>query len=173
MKKLLAAIIIGSVILVAGTALAANGWSGYNYKARIFVGTGYQYCEQKYGWNTAICDAYLGVYANDKIVMKWSEAWQMSEFGPDGIRGNGDELPWTSDAWENNEWNGKIPGGSGSVWHYKIVWDEGCATSGIPSRDGGYCLWGQFEVLMDQGIDPNIGPGHIWFAHAIPTGYGN
>lgn len=32
---------------------------------------------------------------------------------------------------------------------------------------------GPFATVMDQGIDPAYGPGHIWFAHANPTGYGN
>jgi hypothetical protein len=167
MKKLLVAIIIGSVILVAGTVLA-QGWSGYNWKARVFVGTGSQWCLER-----NLPSNCLGIYSSDKLTMKWSQAWQMAEFGPNGIRGDGDELPWTSDAWENNEWNGVFPGGSGSVWHYNIQWVGLCGADYTPLPDGGYCLWGQFEVLMDHGIDPNIGPGHIWFAHAIPTGYGN
>gem|GEM_PF-5405310 len=31
---------------------------------------------------------------------------------------------------------------------------------------------GQSEVIMDQGIDPKIGPGHLWFALAKPNGFG-
>lgn len=70
-----------------------------------------------------------------------------------------------------NEWNGKV-GGSGEVWHYKIIW-VGSSLKNSPSwRAGGYPIWGQFELIMDQGVDPNIDPGHMWFAHAIPTGYG-
>jgi len=45
--------------------------------------------------------------------MKWSKAW-------DDARFNGGT--WTKDAWTSNEWNGKLSGGSGEVWHYKIVW---------------------------------------------------
>ena len=89
----------------------------------------------------------------------------------DGIRENGDELAWTSDAWTDNEWNG-MSGGSGAVWHYKIVWVDLCGADYTPLANGGYCIWGQFEVLMDQGIDPFYGPGHWWFANANPAGYG-
>ena len=100
--------------------------------------------------------------------MKWSKGW-------DDARFHGGE--WTTDAWENNEWNGKVPGGSGEVWHYKIVWVGPELESSQYWRDGGYPIWGQFEVIMDQGIsttnycDGNNG-GHQFCAHAIPTGYG-
>jgi len=26
---------------------------------------------------------------------------------------------------------------------------------------------------MDQGLDPNLEPGHIFYAHALPNGFGN
>src|SRR3989344_2673336 len=84
----------------------------------------------------------LGIYSPDKLVMKW-----------------------------NAEWDGKN-GGSGAVWHYKIKWVGSCGAEYTPLPDGGYCIWGQFEVLMDQGQDPNSGPGHLWFAKALPNGYG-
>jgi len=57
------------------------------------------------------------------------------------------------------------------VWHYKIKWVGACA-EGASLPDGGYCIWGQFEVVMDQGIDPNLGPGHQVLALARPNGYG-
>jgi hypothetical protein len=163
MKKLLVAIIIGSVILVAETVLA-QGWAGYNRKARIFVGTGMQWCMDKVG-DEAWCEAYLGPYANDKITMKWNAEWD---------RGNDER--WSKSpyaAWENNEWNGAFPGGSGSVWHYNIKWVGDCVSNPSLVPTGGYCIWGQFAVLMDHGIDPSMGPGHIFLTHAIPTGYGN
>lgn len=163
MKKLLVAIIIGSVILVAGTALAANGWSGYNYKARIFVGTTTQWCEQKPGLSVNWCLANgYAPYMNDKITMKWNAEWDR------GNKDNWSKPPY--DAWENNEWNGAFPGGSGEVWHYKIKWIGPCGAEYDPLPDGGYCFWGQFEVLMDQGVADGV---HSWFTHAIPTGYGN
>lgn len=107
---------------------------------------------------------YLGVYANDQLVMKWNSEWE---------RGNAEG--WANGpykAWTSNEWNGAFPGGSGAVWHYKIVWVGNCVadTSLVPA--GGYCIWGQFATIMDHGIDPSFGPGHLFFAHAKPTGYG-
>ncbi|MEK9136262.1 MAG: hypothetical protein AAB393_04000 [Bacteroidota bacterium] len=147
---------------VVGT-LSKGGFDefGYNRTARIFNGTGASWSLQR-GYPAD----YLGIYANDKIVMKWNSEWD---------RGNAEN--WTNPpygAWLNNEWNGKgVEDGSGAVWHYKIKWVGPCGANNTPLPDGGYCIWGQFEVLMDQGIDPNIGPGHLWFAHANPTGYGN
>jgi hypothetical protein len=66
-----------------------------------------------------------------------------------------------------------VPGGSVEIWHYKTVWVGPCGAYLTPLDNGGYCIWGQYEVIMDQGIDPNMGPGHLWFAHANPTGYGS
>jgi hypothetical protein len=152
-------IIAVTLLASVGTVMAKSGFDefGYNYQARIFVG-------KADGVDRALDGKVNGdpTYANDWLVMKWSKAW-------DDARFHG--APWTPDAWLDNEWNGAVPGGSGEVWHYKIKWVGTCEDY-TPFPDGGYCIWGQFEVLMDQGIDPNIGPGHSWFAHAIPTGYG-
>lgn len=132
---------------------------GYNRTARIFNGTGSSWCVEQ----GAAADC-LGIYSPDKLVMKWNAEWD---------RGNAEN--WTNgpyDAWENNEWNGKVEGGSGAVWHYKIVWVGDYETNPDLITEGGYGIWGQFEVIMDQGKDPSFGPGHFWFAHANPTGYG-
>lgn len=170
MKKLFFLVAVAAAFaLSTAPAMAAkptdNGFDefGYNYNARIFNGTGSSWCQGKLGWDKDTCDVYMGLYANDKLVMKWSKGW-------DDARFHG--AAWTSDAWENNEWNGKVPGGSGAVWHYKIVWvgDYVADPSLIP--EGGYGIWGEFATIMDQGTDPNLGPGHLWFAHANPTGYG-
>ncbi len=107
------------------------------------------------------CTDYLGPYANDKLIMKWNAEWD---------RGN--DEGWSNppyDAWENNNWNGIFPGGSGEIWHYKIKWIGPCGSDGTPLPDGGYCIWGQFEVIMSQGTVANE---HFWETHAIPTGYG-
>lgn len=93
--------------------------------------------------------------------MKWNEAWDTCNEGGS-----------CAGAWEDNEWNGRVPGGSGEVWHYKIKWVGPCGGNLAPT-DGGYCIWNSYEVTMDQGSDPNAGPGHLWFAHAKPNGYGN
>lgn len=171
MKKLLSGLISISLFLTLVTFVRADkpadvGFNefGYNYNARVFNGTGYQWCMGKYGWDVAACDSYLGIYAGDKLVMKWNEEWD---------RGNAEG--WSNGpyrAWTSNEWNG-MDGGSDAVWHYKIVWDEGCAENGSPTAKGNaYCIWGQFATVMDQGKDPSYGPGHFWFAHGTPSGYG-
>ena len=132
---------------------------GYNRTARIFNGIAWDWCMDKVG-DTAWCEDYLGPSKYDKLVMKWNAEWD---------RGNTEG--WANppyDAWENNQWNGKVPGGSGDVWHYKIVWVGPC-TDGADLPNGGYCIWGQFEVIMDQGTTGGV---HEWFAHGIPTGYG-
>jgi hypothetical protein len=89
-----------------------------------------------------------------------TEAWDDARFH---------NASWTCDAWEDNEWNGKVPGGSGETWHYKIVW-VGPELEDSPCwRDGGYEIWGEFDVIMSHGTVANE---HFWDAHAIPTGYG-
>jgi len=92
--------------------------------------------------------------------MKWSKAW-------DDARFNG--APWTPDAWETNEWNGMVPGGSGEVWHYKVIWVGTDLDNSPYWREGGYPIWGQFEVIMDQGTVPNE---HFWYTLATPNGFG-
>ena len=163
--KMLIISVLASVGMVGGMAapvFAAGGFDqyGYNDTARIFNGTGASWCKAR----SAPSDC-LGIYSPDKLVMKWNAEWD---------RGNAEG--WTDpdgyNAWTNNEWNGKGSGGSGAVWKYKIVWVGVCGADGTPLPNGGYCIWGQFEVIMDQGVDPSYGPGHLWFAHANPTGYG-
>ena len=66
--------------------------------------------------------------------------------------------------------NGKVPGGSGEIWHYKYQWVGSCGADYTPLPDGGYCILGQFEVIMSQGTVANV---HIWDIHAIPAGYGS
>lgn len=163
-KKILIGASAGAVMFgaMAVSAFAAGGFDqyGYNRTARNFVGTGSSWCLARGA--SADC---LGIYSPDKLVMKWNAEWD---------RGNAEG--WTDPngykAWEDNEWNG-MNGGSGAVWHYKIVWvgDYNADSSLVPA--GGYGIWGQFAVIMDQGKDPNIGPGHLWYANASPNGYGS
>lgn len=133
---------------------------GYNNNARIFNGTGESWCMAG-GQAQTWCDDYLGSSVNDKIVMKWNAAWDAC---------NEDNTPEAcSGAWTSNEWNG-MKDGSESVWHYKIVYVGPC-TEGAVVDGGGYCLWGQYSVIMDQGIYK--GEGHLWYApRGIPNGYG-
>ena len=150
-------------IFTAPSLIAAAAGSfdqyGYNRAARIFNGTGGSWCEARGASYNC-----MGNYSADKLIMKWTSDWD---------RGNAEgwSNPPYSKAWLDNEWNGK-QSGSGAVWHYKIKWVGPCGADATVLPDGGYCIWGQFETLMDQGSDPSIGPGHIWFAKARPNGYG-
>src|SRR3990172_183768 len=135
MRKLLTIAIAVLALSLALTAvvLADNGFDqyGYNYTARLFSGAAD-------GVDRTLDGAVWGdpTYANDRLVMKWSKAW-------DDARFHG--APWGPGAWETNEWNGMAPDGSQSVWHYKIIW-VGPALEASPYwRDGGYPIWGQFE----------------------------
>lgn len=164
MKKLITLVVFALVFAVsAHTSMAAQNTTkgfnefGYNYQARSFVGLADgvdKVLDGKVWGSTA--------YANDRLVMKWNAEWD---------RGNAEG--WTDpngyDAWEDNEWNGAVPNGSGEVWHYKIKW-VGSALENSPRWVvGGYPVWGQFEIIMDQGV---TGGEHIWFAKGVPAGYG-
>jgi hypothetical protein len=151
----------GSCTLADGTT-ATTGFDqyGYNRCAGIFNGTGTSWSIEQ-----GLPADYLGAYAPDKLVMKWNAAWDACN-----ALGTAEAC---AGAWTNNEWNGMVPGGSGAVWKYKMQWVGPCGADGTPLTDGGYCIWGVYEVLMDQGRDPSYGPGHFWFAHAKPNGYGN
>jgi len=61
-----------------------------------------------------------------------------------------------------------VEGGSGEVAHYKIIWVGPDPESSPYWRDGGYAIWGQFEVILDQGV---AGGEYHWNAHAQPSGY--
>ena len=127
-----------SVLFMASVVFAAGGFNqfGYNYDARIFSG-------KADGVDRVLDGKVWGdsTYANDNLVMKWNSEWD---------RGNAEgwkNTPYS--AWENNEWNGMGKGGSGEVWHYKIVWVGPQLMNSPYWRDGGYPIWGQFE---DQPI---------------------
>jgi hypothetical protein len=134
---------------------------GYNYKARIFVGPAD-------GVDKVLDGAVWGdpTYANDHLVMSWSKGW-------DNARFNGGA--WGPDCWEDNEWNGMAPDGSRYTEHFKCVW---CGTPTDPAdpttapywREGGYLIWGQFEAIMDHGMDPEH--SRYVSAFANPCGYG-
>ncbi len=178
-KVILISVLILGLVLIAGVTFAAKGPSGYNWKAKVFVGTGMQYCQQRYSPTITkdACEAKIGEDADDHLVMKWSRAWHMAIFGPDNIRGGPDILSWSDavdqygSAWVNNQWNGMFPGGSGESYHSRIVWvGTPCDDTNPNWRDGGYCIWGQMEVIHKQGKDSSE---HWWAAHGIPSGYGS
>jgi hypothetical protein len=179
MKKLV--MVVVGVLVIAGGVVVFNKYGsntnqtagaggvkgfnefGYNYNARIFNGPADGVDKSNDGavWGDP-------TYANDKLVMKWTEGWDRGNY-------EGWANPPYTDAWEDNEWNGATKDGSGEVWHYKIKWVGSCGADGTPiPNDGGYCIWGQFAVLMDQGTytGPDGTPIHEWLTHAIPNGYG-
>jgi hypothetical protein len=171
MKKIISGIVsiatAVSVFASAGVALAAGGHGfdqyGYNRSARVFVGTGSSWCQGKLGWSKATCDAYMGIYANDQLVMKWNAAWNACN-----AAGNDDESACAG-ASLDNEWNGMVPGGSGETEHFKAIWVGSAGEDSSYWRDGGYLIWNNYEALMDQGMADG---SHWWAAHATPNGYG-
>lgn len=137
---------------------SGNGFDelGYNRAARIFEGP----ADGVDGTLDGKANGY-SAYANDHLKMKWNAEWD---------RGNAES--WSNGpygAWIDNNWNGKTADGSGEVWQYRIRWIGACGADGTPTGDGGYCIWGQFEVLMSHGTVANE---HFWDAHAIPAGFG-
>jgi hypothetical protein len=156
-NRVVAVFVAIGLLLLPTIGFAGDGFDefGYNYNARIFVG-------DADGVDRSIDDAVWGdpTYANDHLVMKWSKAWDEARF---------QDAAWTCDAWTTNEWNGMSPDGSDENWHYKIVWVGVELEASECWRDGGYAIWGEFEVIEDHGVDPD---GHFWFAHTQPSGLG-
>src|SRR5262249_58477078 len=142
MKELvfLASVILCVLALAhnSNVVTAAGGFDqyGYNYKARTFVGAADGVDRKLDGtvWDDPN-------YANDHLVMKWSKAWDDARFN---------NAPWTPDAWVDNEWNGMGAVGSGTSEHVKIIWVGPALESSSYWRPGGYAIWGEFEVIMDQ-----------------------
>lgn len=134
---------------------------GYNNTARIFNGSYLGWCEALPGSPSAsYCSSWLGSTVNDQLIMKWNAAWDAC---------NANQTPVNcAGAWTDNEINGIVPGGDGYVWHYKIVYSPFCTNTGTP-LGGGYCIWGDYEVIMDQGT---FNGTHASFALATPNGYG-
>ena len=103
-------------------------------------------------------------YANDHLLMKWNKTWETCNAAS----------PHTSaacaGAWTLNEWNGQVTGGSGESWQYAIKWvGSPCDATNPNWSVGGYCIWGDYEVVMSQG---SVANQHFWDAHAGPSGFG-
>lgn len=133
---------------------------GYNDKAHIFRGPAD-------GVDRNLDGTVWGdpTYANDQLVMKWNAQWDACN-----AAGN-DDAAACAGAWLDNEWNGAA-GGSGEVWHYKIVWVGSAGEESEYWQPGGYRVWGNYEVLQDQGVSLNDGPLHTVYANSTPNGYG-
>ncbi len=151
-------LVLASLFIISlkqNTAKGGFDQFGYNYQAMLFNG-------ELDGADRNLDGKYWGdpTYANDRLVMKWSKAWDDARF-----RGQ----PWTCDAWVDNEFNGKVTNGSGEIWHYKIVWVGPELKNSSCWREGGDPIWGEFEVLFSQGTVANK---HFWELNAHPNGYG-
>ena len=166
MKEKILLGVITVMLLMTRTVMAQGGFDeyGYNTKARNFVGTCVSWGMGKYGWTETQAEAWCGIYANDKLVMKWNAEWD---------RGNDEN--WSNppyDAWCDNKWNG-MAGGSGETWYYMNRWVGDCVNHPELLPEGSYCIWGQFEVTLSHGTYPVEGHvEHLWDAHAIPAGVG-
>lgn len=159
--------LVATVNLAFAAKPANKGFDefGYNDTARNFVGTGMSWCMGKVG-DEIWCTDYLGEYANDKLNMKWNAAWdKCNEAGNNSVDA-------CLGAWTTNHWNGSR-GETNANWFYKIIW-VGSEGEGSPYWvDGGYSIWGSYEVITDQGKDISYGEeGHIVFAKGIPNGLG-
>ncbi len=129
---------------------------GYNRCAHIFVGTYGSYCAQR-----GAPDNCGGVDGSTKLTMKWTPEWD---------RGNA--TAWADPNGYNGAWLDNEANGADFSEHFKTRWDAGCVSSGgAASTAGNTCIWGQFEVLMDQG---KTAGEHVWYANKVkPAGYGN
>ena len=149
----------GSCTLANGNP-AQTGFDqyGYNRCAHVFNGTWEGYCTEPK--RNAAPDCY-GVARTTKLIMKWNEEWD---------RGNAtgwEKGPY--DAYLDNEIRGTYIDGTPFSEHFKTRWDAGCAANGV-SSNGGSCIWGPFEILMDQGTENGV---KVWWTKLTPAGYGN
>ncbi len=127
-RKIALVLAVLTSLAIGVSAVSASGGFdqfGYNDQARIFNGTGSSWCLAK-----GLSPNCIGIYSLDKLVMKWNAEWD---------RGNAEN--WSNGpyaAWTDNEWNGKVKGGSGAVWHYKIAWVGDYAINPDLIPAGGY-----------------------------------
>ena len=142
-------------------ASVASGFNqyGYNYNARIFSGSadGVDKVLDGKVWGDS-------TYASDHLVMKWNAAW-------DACNANGYDNPkHCAGAWNTNEWNGNVPGGSGWSEHIKIIWVGSAKENSSYWIAGGVSIWGNYEIIFDKGMDPN----HVKYVGATtrPSGLG-
>ncbi|MFW6117122.1 MAG: hypothetical protein ACOC6G_00880 [Thermoproteota archaeon] len=175
MKKELLILGLIPLLLLAGTAVAyAKGPAGksqggfdqygYNYQARLFNGllgdadrdddpTTYHGLEED-DWSFTAVDGEVHEVFFDvegtKLVMKWSEAWHMAVFGPDGVRKNGDELSWEqAEAQYGEAWCTNHDQGSGEIDGETYEKMRGYTRIVYVGDTTGYTnpIWGSFAVV--------------------------
>ncbi len=123
---------------------------GYNYQAHMFNGT-YDSSDRN---NDGTYWGQTGDYVDDKLMMKWSDAWLAN------VDCNGDNkldrglvdgaVGGISKGWLTNHVVGDYTDGNGDVQNYtdfvKIVW------TGLGSP-----LWGQYTIIQEVLNDPAAG----------------
>lgn len=142
------------------SVVAGGGFDefGYNYNARIYVGT-------VDGVDRVLDGRVYGepsIFANDHIIMKWSQAWD------DALYHHAAPTP---DAWCINEVNGMVPGGSGISEHAKIVWVGPELENSPYWREGGAAFPPFFEAIFDHYVGPSVDPNDSWLAKVIPSSF--
>ncbi len=159
MKKVLALIV--ALLTLATVAYAAGGFDqyGYNYQAQSFNG---RYCDFDRVIGGDFCDVQLS--------MKWSYYW----LNPDRQRGCDRKTgvcTGTSTGWLTNHQRGTNPNGSHWEYFVKIVYTGESHPDGFVYPNGGYAIWGVYEVIQEVYNDPSVGAnGKLTLAN--PPGFG-
>jgi hypothetical protein len=149
---------MSATVVAAGPGNAGFDQYGYNDTARVFSGPAD-------GVDRMLDGAVWGdpTYANDHLVMKWNAAW-------DACNAHGyDDPAFCLGAWDTNEWNGKVPGGSGETDHVKIIWVGSAAEQSPYWVAGGVSIWNNYEIVFEQGF---YGDGHQFLTRAVRPGLG-
>jgi hypothetical protein len=143
------------VVLILFGAMPALGVGQSAKFPNVFKGYGYQLCTER-----GLGGMCLGQYSNDKVVMKWNDEW---------ARGKAES--WSVPPYDASlkiRWNGKIKGGTGDLFRYRIDWmPDKCSPELSKLPGGGYCLWGHFKLKLIGSKDVNAGPGPVLFPLGI------
>ena len=150
----------GNTCTLANGHVVATGFDAYGYNrcASNFNGTFAGWCAARGEGPTC-----AGTTGDTKLVMKWNDGWDLGNFEK-----------WSHGPYNatlDNEIKGALADGTPFSEHFKTHWDAGCVSSaGVASSNGGSCIWGQFEILMDQGSQDG---SHIWWTKMSPAGFGS
>ena len=171
---------------------------GYNYQAHMFNGLYANAYLGRYGYPPyeGNDEAYLAAnpdvstdpetawawpYRNDKLAMKWNDAWLSNkDCDGDGAldRYYGFDSYIDSGAWLTNHMSGLYD--EDCKWNYftKIVAVpvDAVLTDGIwYTADGveiGPIIWGQFATILEVSNDPCAGEHGVLYNAPAPTGFG-
>ncbi|MDP2735755.1 MAG: hypothetical protein Q8P12_06125 [bacterium] len=154
----------GTITDSAGSPLSVGfDEFGYNYQARLFVGT-YDSSDRN------LDGTYWGAsadYVDDQLIMKWSDDWLSNrDCDGDGKLDRGADAGGISQGWLTNQVNGDYDSdGDGTqdasyTYFVKIVW-----------VGPGGSLWGQYEIVQEVYNDPVGGVTGLQFKAGSP-GFG-